>query len=131
ATGDGIRRKKGSRSADRAMGGKERVEVRNSLVLLFVRIGVVHSGVIDDFSGLARGAMVVVLGRLVGVIAGLVTILNLALARRPHLFGGVVRVACLVVVARLVPFAGLVLFVRLIVVVTALFAAGRRGTCQV
>src|SRR5207244_7217365 len=87
-------------------------------------------GMFACLSRVGRGFMVVVLGGFVVVFAVIVTILTLALARLPHLFGGVVRVACLVVVARLVPFAGLVLFVRLIVVVTALFAAGRRGTCQ-
>src|SRR6266550_1118578 len=110
--------KKGSRSSHRAVSRKERVEGRNSVVLRFVCVGVVHSGMIADFVRLARGSMVVVLGRLVVVIAGLVTILNLAQAGRPRVFRG------------LVSFAGPVLIVRFVVVVTARFAAGRCGATQ-
>src|SRR6266550_1555340 len=115
---------------------KRRAEGRNSVVLRFVRIGVADPGLITGFVRLARGSMVVVLGRLVVVIAGLVTILNLAQAGRPRVFrglvcrAGLIVVAGLVTIARLVPFAGPVLIVRFVVVVTARFAAGRCGATQ-
>src|SRR5205814_1759658 len=74
------------------------------------------------------GSIVVVLGRLVVVIAGLVVILNLTLAGRECVVGGLVCPDRLVVVARLVPFAGLI--VRFVMVLTARHAAGRRGASQ-
>src|SRR5437870_2370916 len=116
--------------------GKEKAEGRTSVVLRFVRIGVADPGLITGFVRLARGSMVVVLGRLVVVIAGLVTILNLAQAGRPRVFrglvcrAGLIVVAGLVTIARLVPFARPVLIVRFVVVVTARFAAGRCGATQ-
>src|SRR5437660_10107340 len=102
--------KKGSRSSHRAVSRKERVEGRNSVVLRFVCVGVVHSGMIADFVRLARGSMVVVLSRLVVVIAGLVTILNLAQAGRPRVFRGLVCRAVLMVVPRLLTVPGLAAF---------------------
>src|SRR2546423_3171483 len=102
--------------------GKEKAEGRTSVVLRFVRVGVADPGLITGFVRLARGSIVVVLGRLVVVIAGLVVILDLTLAGRKCVVGG------LVVVARLIPFAGLI--VRFVMVLTARRAAGRCGACQ-
>src|SRR5437879_13356997 len=129
--------KKGSRSSHRAVSRKERAEGRNSVVLRFVRIGVADPGLITGFVRLARGSMVVVLGRLVVVIAGLVTILNLAQAGRPRVFrglvcrAGLIVVAGLVTIAHLAPFARPVLIVRFVVVRTERFSARRCGATQV
>src|SRR5438876_10111359 len=100
--------------------GKERAEGRDSVVLRFVRVGVADLGKITGFVRLARGSIVVVLGRLVVVIAGLVVILNLTLAGRECVVGGLVCpdrlvvVARLVVVPRLAALAGLVTFAGVI-----------------
>src|SRR5256885_16107853 len=102
--------------------GKERAEGRNSVVLRFVRVGVADPGQITGFVRLARGSMVVVLGRLVVVIAGLVVILDLTLSGRECVVGGLVGPDRPVVVARLIPFAGLI--VRFVMVLTARHAAG-------
>src|SRR6266566_4176160 len=109
-------------------GGKERAEGRNSVVLRFVRVGVADPGKITGFVRLARGSIVVVLGRIVVVIAGLVVILDLTLAGRECVVGGLVCPDRLVVVARLVPFAGLI--VRFVMVLTARLAAGRCGPAR-
>src|SRR5437870_13715166 len=108
--------------------GKEKAEGRDSVVSSFVRVGVADPGKITGFVRLARGSIVVVLGRLVVVIAGLVVILNLTLAGRECVVGGLVCPDRLVVVARLVPFAGLI--VRFVMVLTARRAPGRRGASQ-
>src|SRR5438093_12238932 len=88
--------------------GKEKAEGRTSVVLRFVRVGVADPGKITGFVRLARGSIVVVLGRLVVVIAGLVVILNLTLAGRECVVGGLVCPDRLVVVGLLVPFACLI-----------------------
>src|SRR6266550_5544863 len=111
-----------------AFGRKRKAEGRTSVVLRFVRVGVADPGLITGFVRLARGSIVVVLGRLLVVIAGLVVILNLALARRECVVGGLVCPDRLVVVARLIPFAGLI--VRFVMVLTARNAAGRCGAAQ-
>src|SRR3989475_2592762 len=114
-------------------------EGRCSIVILgFVRIRVAYLVVSAGLARLAGGPVVLMVGRLVVVISGLVVVPDLTRTRRPDMFGCFVRFAGLVgfarlavvprlvVVTGLVPFACLVLFVRFVMVMTAGLAIVRR-----